>query len=107
MDSGDPRRRSTEADDVALQARKESNPLPAVLETVAPPWLEPRCMDGTVRRGALGRRAHAALAGGETVVRRWRTGRCRLPTDDGQAEFGTHPQLPIDPRISRLIELTR
>lgn len=104
---GDVRHRSTEVDDVALQARKESNPLPAVLETVAPPWLEPRCMDGT-RAWRSARAASACGARrGRDVVRRWRTGRCGLPTDDGRAEFGQHPQLPIDPRISRLIELTR
>ncbi len=95
-------------DDIASQARKESNPLPTVLETVAPPWLGPRCMDGWIPRvtgragGGRGWRSPEL-----TEVRRWWSGRCRLPAHDGQAELGWLPSIPIDPRASRLIRWAR
>lgn len=98
-------RPSTDRRCPASQARKESNPLPPVLEAAAPPWLEPRSMDEIphVERRTGGERVVRSPG---TDVRRW-TERSRLPTRDGQAGLGLRPSTSIDPRVRGSIELAR
>jgi hypothetical protein len=62
------------------QARKESNPRPSVLETAAPPWLEPQ------RTAKCDWPRMTECADWERG--RWRNPKIRLPAHAGIADFG-------------------